>query len=78
MDINISKAYLTIGKNVKKQRMKKGISQLALALEMGYESVSIVSMSEVGARDKHFNIEHLLKISKILQIDVCCFFEDVL
>ncbi|WP_225879303.1 hypothetical protein [Isorropodon fossajaponicum symbiont] len=45
---------------------------------MGYESVSIVSMSEVGARDKHFNIEHLLKISKILQIDVCCFFEDVL
>ncbi|WP_162146611.1 hypothetical protein [Candidatus Ruthturnera calyptogenae] len=45
---------------------------------MEYESVSIFSMLKVGAKDKHFNIEHLLKISKILQIDVCCLFEDVL
>ncbi len=58
--------------------MKKGISQLALALEIGHESVSIISMSEISIKDKHFNIEHLLKISKILQIDVCCFFEGVL
>jgi transcriptional regulator with XRE-family HTH domain len=77
LDINIKEAYLTIGKNVKKYRKQKNISQLALALEMGYESVSIVSMSEVGARNKHFNIEHLLKIAKILQVDVCCFFEKV-
>jgi transcriptional regulator with XRE-family HTH domain len=77
LDINIEQAYLTIGKNVKKYRTQKGISQLTLALEMGYKSVSIVSMSEVGARNKHFNIEHLLKIAKILQIDVCCFFEKV-
>ena len=44
---------------------------------MDYESVSIVSMSETGARNKHFNIEHLLKIAKILQVDVCCFFKGV-
>ncbi len=54
------------------------MSQLALALEMGYKSVSIVSMSEIEINSKHFNVEHLLKIAKILQIDVCCFFEDVL
>lgn len=58
--------------------MKKGISQLTLALEMGYKSVSIVSISEIGINSKHFNVERLLKIAKILQIDVCCFFEDVL
>lgn len=69
--------HLTIGKNVKKYRKQKGMSQLALALEMGYESVSIVSMSEIGANNKHFNVEHLLKIAKILQVDICCFFKGV-
>lgn len=78
MDTNTRKAYLIIGKNVKKYRQQKGMSQLVLALEMGYKSVSIVSMSEVGARDKHFNIEHLLKIAKVLQINVCCLFEGLL
>jgi len=78
LDIDINQTYLIIGKNVKKYRMQKGISQWTLATEMGYESVSIVSMSEVGSRGKHFNIEHLIKISKILGVDIKYFFEGVL
>jgi hypothetical protein len=39
-------------------------------MSMGYKSVSIVSMPEVVARNKHFNIEHLLKISKILDVEI--------
>ena len=77
MDIGISQAYLIIGKNVKKYRMQKGMSQWTLATEMGYESVSIVSMSEVCSRNKHFNIEHLIKISKILEVDIEHFFKGV-
>ena len=77
MNINIEKAYLIIGKNVKKYRLQKGVSQLKLSLEMGYKSVSIVSMSEVYAGNKHFNIEHLLKISKILDVSINNFFEGV-
>ncbi len=46
------------------------MSQLTSALEMCYKSVSIVSMSEIGINRKHFNVEHLLKIAKILQIDM--------
>ncbi len=53
------------------------MSQWDLATQMGYKSVSIVSMSEVCSRNKHFNIEHLIKISKILNIDIQHFFEGV-
>lgn len=77
MDIDIDQAYVTIGKNVKKYRMQKGLSQWDLATKMGYESVSIVSMSEVCSRNKHFNIEHLIKISKILEVEIEQFFEGV-
>lgn len=72
---NSKEAHLIIGKNVKKYRLQKGLSQLDLALKMGYKSVSIISMSEVGAGGKHFNIEHLLKISKILEIDIAHLFD---
>lgn len=78
MDINIKKAHLKIGKNVKKYRKQKGMSQLTLALSMGYKSVSIVSMSEVCSSDKHFNIEHLLKICQVLEIDIRCLFDGVM
>ncbi len=40
--------------------------QLELSLEMGYKSVSIISVAELCNDDKHFKIEHHYKISKIL------------
>jgi len=67
----VDEIYIKIGRNVKKFRENKKISQLELSYAMGYKSVSLVSASELYTNKKHFNIEHLYKISKILNIDIC-------
>lgn len=67
--------YRIIGQNVAKYRKEKGFSQLDLSLAMGYKSVSVVSGAEIYYNGKHFNIEHLLKISQILEIEMSDFFK---
>ncbi|MCT7582783.1 helix-turn-helix domain-containing protein [Aliarcobacter butzleri] len=62
--------YKIIGQNVAKFRKQKGLSQLDLSLAMGYKSVSVVSGAEIYYNGKHFNLEHLLKISQILNIEI--------
>ncbi|WP_066164272.1 helix-turn-helix domain-containing protein [Aliarcobacter cryaerophilus] len=62
--------YKIIGQNVAKHRKEKGLSQLDLSLAMGYKSVSVVSGAEIYYNGKHFNLEHLLKISQILNIEI--------
>ena len=62
--------YKIIGQNVAKYRKAKGLSQLDLSLAMGYKSVSVVSGAEIYYNGKHFNLEHLLKISQILNIEI--------
>ncbi len=69
--ISPEELYRTIGKNVAKYRKAKGLSQLELSLKMGYKSVSVVSGAEVCYRNKHFNLEQLLKIAQILEIELC-------
>lgn len=64
----IDMLHVKIGKNVKKFRELKKMSQLELAYSMNYKSVSLISAAEVYKNKKHFNIEHLYKISKILNI----------
>jgi len=48
-----------------------------LSLKMGHKAVGTVSMTELYINKKHFNIKHLAQISKILDIDICSFFEGV-
>ena len=62
--------YKIIGQNVAKYRKEKGLSQLDSSLAMGYKSVSVVSGAEIYYNGKHFNLEHLLKISQILNIEI--------
>ena len=62
--------YKIIGQNVAKYRKEKGLSQLDLSLAMGYKSASVVSGAEIYYNGKHFNLEHLLKISQILNIEI--------
>ena len=62
--------YKIIGQNVAKYRKEKGLSQLDLSLAMGYKSVSVVSGAEIYYNGKYFNLEHLLKISQILNIEI--------
>jgi putative transcriptional regulator len=73
----LERVHKTIGRNVKRHREKKGISQLELSLEMGNKSVSLVSAAELNTGRKHFNIEHLYKISKILNVNMSVFFENL-
>ena len=73
----IDEIYIKIGKNVKKLREKKGVSQLELALNLGYKSVSVVSLGEIYKNKKHFNIAQLAKISKVLEVEIYQFFEGV-
>jgi transcriptional regulator with XRE-family HTH domain len=73
-DEAIDLLYQRIGKNVAKKRKERGISQLELALSMGLKSVGLISVAELYHNKKHFNIEHLHKISQILQCDIEEFF----
>jgi len=76
-DEKLKDIYLIIGENVKKAREAKGISQLHLALAIGHNSVSTISMGERCLQKKHFNIEHLVKIADVLDVNICQFFEGV-
>lgn len=66
--------YKIIGANVKKARIAKGVTQLDLALALGYKSVSSIAKAESLIENKHFNIEQLYKISKALDIEISTFF----
>lgn len=64
-----------IAQTIKKIRKEKGITQLDLALTIGHKSMSTIGKIEAGLEDKHYNIEHLYKIAKALDVDICEFFK---
>jgi len=70
------KLHKTIGTNVKRIRMEKGLSQLELSYSMGNKSVSLISAAELANDNKKFNIEHLYKIATILEVDMCEFLKE--
>lgn len=73
----IDSIYKTVSANVRKLREAKGFRQLDLALEIDIKSVAFYSNCETNKYDKHFNIEHLYKISKVLEVDICEFFKPI-
>ena len=72
----IKKFHLKIVANIKRIRKMKKISQLDLALTIGHKSVSTIAKIEANLENKHYNIEHLYKISKVLDVDICEFFKE--
>ena len=72
---NLELFYKKIGDNVKKLRIQKGFSQLKLANAMGYDSVGHIAKAEIYKYDKKFNLEHLFKIAKILDVSIKDIFE---
>lgn len=66
-----------ISSNVVKIRKQKGLSQLKLATEMGYSSASYIGRMEIRKNNEHFNLLHLYKISKILEVPISAFFEPI-
>jgi len=67
--------YENISKKVRYFRESKNITQLDLALDIGIKSVAFYSNCENNKYDKHFNLEHLYKIAKSLNIDINEFFK---
>ena len=76
-NISSKDLYKLIGKNVAKYRKENNLSQLDLSLQLGYKSVSIVSGAEICYKGKHFNLEHILKISQLLEVEFCEFFKPI-
>ena len=70
----INTLYRKIGLNVKKIREEKKKTQLELALCIGHASAGFIGKAEICLHQKHFNIEHLHKIAKILDVDIKDFF----
>jgi len=75
-DDEIQKFHKKIASNIRKIRNDKGITQLDLALTIGHKSMSTIGKIEAGLEDKHYNIEHLYKIAKALDVNICEFFID--
>ena len=79
-DIDKSKLedfYILIGKNVKRIRMEKNLSQLELAIMIGQRSTSFYSNCENYKNKEHFNLEYLFLIANTLNIDLSEFFKEV-
>jgi len=73
-DEELQAYYQTISSNVKNIRTKHNKPQLDLVLEMGMKSTSFYSKCENAKDNHHFNLEHLIKISKILGVGMEVFF----
>lgn len=76
LEIYSEKVLDTVSKNVIKYRTEKGLTQMELALEIGLSGGAYLGRAEIRKNDHHFNIKHLAKISKVLNIDICEFFKD--
>ena len=69
--------FKTISHNIKKVRIEKGMSQLEVALSIGQKSSGFYANAENYAHDKKFNLEHLLKLSKLFDTPVTSFFKPI-
>ena len=67
----------TVSKNVIKYRNEKSMSQMKLALDIGLNGGAYLGRAELRKDDHHFNIKHLAKISKVLDVDIAEFFKPI-
>ena len=59
---------MTFGERLSKSRKNKGLSQTALAKEMGFSANSLISRFEKDKARPSF--EHLVKLSEVLNVDL--------
>ncbi len=71
-----AEAFLdTISKNVERIREAKGMTKLDVSRELGFMAPDHYSRMELRANGKHFNLKHLYKLGKILDVPVSEFLE---
>lgn len=76
-DNELQNFYKIVSKNVIRIRKERKISQLKLAIAIGHQSPTFVGKAEILAENKHFNLEHLFKISVVLDIEMAEFFKKI-
>ena len=62
--------HRNISNNVKEIRQKRKMSQIEVALSIGQRSSGFYANAENYAHGKHFNIEHIYKLSKLFEVDM--------
>lgn len=73
-----AEAFLdTISKNVERVREAKGMTKLDVSRELGFMAPDHYSRMELRANGKHFNLKHLYKLSKILDVSVSDFIQNI-
>lgn len=74
LNIQTDEIHNVISTNVIKFRKQKKYSQLQLALDIGLTGNAFIARAEKRTNNAHFNIEHLVKISLILDVELYEFF----
>lgn len=69
--------YKHLSIKIRTLREEKNITQLDLALEIGIKSVAFYSNCENNRYGKHFNLEHIYKIAKALNISLSNLFYEI-
>jgi len=64
-----------VSANVKRYRELRNYTQMQLALEIGLSGGAYLGRAELRKADHHFNIKHLAKIAKVLDIPITAFFD---
>lgn len=62
--------YKIVSNNVKKFRKKYNYTQLDFSANIGFNSVSFYCDCENNKNGKHFNLLHVVRIAKFLNMDV--------
>jgi transcriptional regulator with XRE-family HTH domain len=75
LDKKTNEVHNIISANVVKYRKLKNYSQLQLALDIGLTGNAFIARAEKRTNNAHFNIEHLVKISEVLEVDISEFFK---
>ena len=71
---DIDLLHKNVSDKVRAFRNKQNMSQLELALMIGLKSAAFFGNTENNTNGKHFNIEHIYKIAKALNLDMKEFF----
>ena len=64
-----------VSANVARMRQERGYSQLRLALEIGLSGAAYLGRMEIRAKNHRFNLEHIAKIAKVLDVEITEFFK---
>lgn len=67
-----------VSANVKKYRNLKGFTQMQLSLEIGMSGGAYLGRAEIRKNNHHFNIKHLAKIAKVLDVPIEDFFKSTI